>query len=1006
MADKCFEVKGTIEDAKIAYRNGRYEEASLIFQKYASEQNAEALFFLGNMSADGLGFPLNADDAKKLLERSAQLGYLPASYRLRQLDNKNVHFYWKESNVSNNVGSNTLGVSKLDISSSNLAESKQQLQQRFDKLTDEDKVKLSKDLATQGDIFAMYEYGLYLINKPQPDYTNGAFYLGRAAQKGYSQAQYEFSKLYAKGLGVNKDSLQNILWLKRAQEQGNLDATYEIALIYCDENSGYYTPQLGVNLLENIKDQKPDVLVTLAKFYLNGHIVNKDPQKARFYLDDAIKLGVVKALVVLGNLLVSESNFMAGVPLLKEAASKNDIEAIFSLARLYDEGLGVARLEDKAAFLYDKAAEMGHKEAQYSFACICRRQNSPQGEKLARTWFYKSALQGYTKAIYEYGLILKKEIDAKFASTPETATQNQGDHKVSWFIGNETKPYYREYKEAFSYLITAAQSGISDAEFIVSSMYMKGEGIPADQALGLKWCKLAAEHGNFEAQFKMAQMYDNGDVFGGSLEQAVIWYSSASQNGSAQATYNLAMMYEDGRGVLQDNVKAFELFKKASDMGYVLATYQVGMHYLHGIGAKKNVRSAESYLGLASNQGLEEAIIELAKLYVNTHDISHKHVETAIKLLNREVQLGHGGGIYLLASLYLHGKGIAKDFAKGFELLKKAADIGHSNAQYDLGMLYFEGVSVARNYQLAVHYLSMAAMLNLDAANYMMGVCCRDGLGTLIDYSRAFAYFNKAAEKGYCDAYLALGKMYQDGTGGICNYQEAIHYYKLLAHCKYNEAYLLIANIYLSGNTQMHIDYEQAAYWLHLGANAHIPECCYKLGLLHINEKLKESNIERGIELIKEAANAGSGGALYHYAKLLIDGVYLPQNYVKAVSFLQKASVNNHVAATTLLARMYIEGKGCEAKPILAADLFTTAANHGDTEAQYELAKLFKDGFGVPQSNFDAYIWSVLAVSCSDSFIKARKLRDEVVLKLTIPQITQAQYIAADYFSHFSREFI
>ena len=45
MADKCFEVKGTIEDAKIAYRNGRYEEASLIFQKYASEQNAEALFF-------------------------------------------------------------------------------------------------------------------------------------------------------------------------------------------------------------------------------------------------------------------------------------------------------------------------------------------------------------------------------------------------------------------------------------------------------------------------------------------------------------------------------------------------------------------------------------------------------------------------------------------------------------------------------------------------------------------------------------------------------------------------------------------------------------------------------------------------------------------------------------------------------------------------------------------------------------------------------------------------
>src|SRR5574344_497226 len=75
-----------------------------------------------------------------------------------------------------------------------------------------------------------------------------------------------------------------------------------------------------------------------------------------------------------------------------------------------------------------------------------------------------------------------------------------------------------------------------------------------------------------------------------------------------------------------------------------------------------------------------------------------------------------------------------------------------------------------------------------------------------------------------------------------------------------------------------------------------------------------------------------------------MEGRYLQQSYSKAVSYLQKAVSLNHVKAATKLGQMYIKGSGCEYNPVAAADLFTTAANHGDTEAQFELAKLFKQG--------------------------------------------------------------
>lgn len=973
-----------IDQAKFLYFNGKYEEAYFNFQKLAIDDNPEVLFYLGNMLIDGLGVQVNKQEAKEYFQKSASLGYLPSKYRLRQFDNKDISFYTRKTSDLNLLISDSKELDLKTVNKEFLLDKKSQLK---------------KELEIQDDMNAMYEYACVFLNYVVPDYEKSAYWFQASAAKGCVDAYYQLSKLYKKGLGVPKDIEKAFLYLKQAQEQGHLESSFDLATIYCDKNSKFFNLDLGIALLEQIKEEVPKASIFLARLYLSDIFGKPNKSKAKHYLKLVKNIKDDETSVLLANLLLEDKKYEEALKLLNEAANNYNALAVYLLATLYEKGTGVLSLEDKAAFLYNLAAEMGHTKAQYNFALICRKQNSKKIHSISNYWLYKAANKGDLEACYEYGLFLKKQIDDLLKSSKQPSFKDS-EHKVCWSLNNETKPYFAEYKECFDYLIKAAEAGIKGAECLISQMYLHGDGVCINYSEAIKWYTRAAEHGCSQSQFNLAQIYEKGEFVTSNLEEAIKWYTLAADNGSYEAMYSLGNIYMQGTFLPQNYKKSFEFYKTAHENSYQLATCKLGIHYLKGLGVQQDLDRAEKLFVLSAKNGDEDAVIELVNYYKNQKPQSPDKIEFVIELLEKEVIREHCKAMYVYANLYFEGDCVVKDNLKGFELLKKAADKGHPQAQTDIGKLYFEGGIVQRNYQLAVHYFSLAAEAKQVTAQYMMGVCCRDGYGTLVDYTKALNYFKASAERGCTQSYLALGKMYHDGTGGICNYQEAIHYYKLLANSNYTDAYLLISDIYLSDVAQAHIDYEKATYWLEQGTKRHNAECCHKLAILHINRKFKNSNIEKGLELLKEAAELGSAAALYEYAKMLIDGKYLSQNYAKAVLYLKKASHLNHVKASTLLAHLYITASGCDFNPILAADLFSTAARHGDSEAQFELAKLFKDGVGVPQSNFDAYIWSVLAVS-TDANSKARKLRDEIAQTLSFSQLTQAQYIASDYFNQF-----
>ena len=117
---------------------------------------------------------------------------------------------------------------------------------------------------------------------------------------------------------------------------------------------------------------------------------------------------------------------------LIETAKKGDADARFSLAVMYDTGLGVAEDAVEAVKWYRKAADQGNADAQF-----------------------------YLGAMYARGIgVAKDEVEA-----------------VKW---------YRK----------AADQGYADAQVNLGNMYRTGQGVAKDEVEAYKWWLLAGAQGN------------------------------------------------------------------------------------------------------------------------------------------------------------------------------------------------------------------------------------------------------------------------------------------------------------------------------------------------------------------------------------------------------------------------------------------------------------------------------------------------------------------------------
>lgn len=248
---------------------------------------------------------------------------------------------------------------------------------------------------------------------------------------------------------------------------------------------------------------------------------------------------------------------------------------------------------------------------------------------------------------------------------------------------------------------------------------------------------------------------------------------------------------------------------------------------------------------------------------------------------------------YLVGRNFFKGKSVEKNIPEAVKWFEMAAKQGHIRAQHQLGKIYLYGHGVKANQNYAFYYLSKAAEKNNLESIYELGNYYLQGDPKNRQYDKAVFWFRKAAARDHVISLFNLGKLIYQGLGTDKDEKEGKKYLRMAA-----DNGLLEAMDYLSKiNNKQQIDESQDS-----------PQLNNKIQIVELDNT--------------DPTNPDSSD------------LPLPQT----------------PEAQYKLGIEFLTGENSKANLDSAVEMFSSAANQNHAKAQYQLAKLYKQGIGVPQS--------------------------------------------------------
>lgn len=404
---------------------------------------------------------------------------------------------------------------------------------------------------------------------------------------------------------------------------------------------------------------------------------------------------------------------------LRKAAELGHREAQFDLAEDYYAGHCLERDYEEAAKWYIKAAERGHAQAQFSLGwCYFNGTGVARDLDKAAQWYRKSASQDYAAAQFNLGWC--------------------------YYTGTVVE---RDRNEAVRWYRMAAERDHPEAQFALGWCYSTGHGVTQNRAEAARWYRKAAEQGHSEAQYTLGWCYSMASGVPENHTTAALWYRKAAEQGHPDAQFNLAVRYGQGKGVELNLVEAAKWFGEAAAQGYARAQYRLAQCYAAGHGVKQDRAEAVKWFRNAAEQEHAQAQFELACCCLKGTGTA-RNTKEAVKWLSKSAERSYAPAQFHLAECYSSGEGVATDRVKSADLYRKAAEQGHMQAQFRFAVCCWTGNGVARDWTEAAKWFQKAAEQGDALAQYNLGACYYNGWGVTKYRKEAYRWFRKAAEQG------------------------------------------------------------------------------------------------------------------------------------------------------------------------------------------------------------------------------------------------------------------
>lgn len=256
----------------------------------------------------------------------------------------------------------------------------------------------------------------------------------------------------------------------------------------------------------------------------------------------------------------------------ENAANLNNSDAMFILAYLYTNGIGISKSKHCASVLLKRASMQGHTLAEDILKHISKSDN------LISTIFER-----YTKA--------KKGLPS-----------GQCMLGVCSYYGINNTP--QNYSTATAWFTKAANAGYAYAQLRLGICYENGHGVHENYKEAVHWYKASAWQNNAEAQYKLGKCFYHGHGVEKCYKTAISWYKNAAENKHEKSFLELAYCCVLGHGLKQCFSNTFHWIQKAANAGSPEAQYKLGICYYDGIGVNINYKLALEWHKRASKQNI------------------------------------------------------------------------------------------------------------------------------------------------------------------------------------------------------------------------------------------------------------------------------------------------------------------------------------------------------------------------------------------------------------------
>ena len=264
----------------------------------------------------------------------------------------------------------------------------------------------------------------------------------------------------------------------------------------------------------------------------------------------------------------------------------NIASVLNKLGCMYKKGRGVAQDYAEAVRLFRLAVAKGHAGAQYNLGLMFEKGRGVAQDDAEAVRLYRLATeQGHGKAEYRLAIMLSQEDRDKGVIFVQLLrnTAKKWNKYASYELGyiyDMGQLVEQNYAEARRWYCLAAHKGHARAQSRLGYLWDVGLGGDEDEGTAKEWYTKAAEKGDIPGQFCLGNM-----LLQQYPESAMFWFHKAAKRGDMLSQYHLGRGYEYGKGVTLNLAEAAKWYRLATDQGYDEAKIQLKMLEAKMLGA-------------------------------------------------------------------------------------------------------------------------------------------------------------------------------------------------------------------------------------------------------------------------------------------------------------------------------------------------------------------------------------------------------------------------------------